>query len=314
VPRLRVRITVVFYYGSMGTGATGEDLSSPLISVIVPITRMFGRLDELKSWLKEIDWEKIEVILVHDLQDEMTSDSLRLISSEYPMLQLIEKTYQSAGLARNAGIEASRGNWIVFWDSDDKPSVSVLKEFFSDQNRDSFDVYVFGFAIESNKKTIFHETHNWREIAFHPGIWRIIFSKSAIFNSRFPSFPLGEDQYFLGLINLPKRRLRYLDQSIYSYQSGVEGQATSRKSNLFRIIESLHALDYLRKNQTGSDHEFTSIMYWRQIFTLAKRGNVRLKLKAILIGLKSLMKINRNYFRTMRALMYVLVRVLVRNA
>ena len=314
MPRLRVRITDVFYYGSMGTGATREDLSSPLISVIVPITRMFGRLGELKSWLNEIDWQKIEVILVHDLQDELTSDSLRLISSEYPMLQLIEKTYQSAGLARNAGIEASRGNWIVFWDSDDKPSVSVLKEFFSDQNRDSFDVYVFSFAIESNKKTIFYETHNWREIAFHPGIWRMIFSKSAILNCRFPSFPLGEDQYFLGLINLPKRRLRYLDQPIYSYQSGVEGQATSRKSNFFRIIESLHALDYLRKAQTGSDHEFTSIMYWRQIITLTKRGNVRLKLEAILVGLKSLMRINRNYFRSMRALMYVLVRVLVRNA
>jgi hypothetical protein len=314
VPRLRVRITVVFYYGGMGTGANREDLSSPLISVIVPITRMFGRLGELKSWLKEIDSRKIEVILVHDLQDELTSDSLRSISSEYPMLQLIEKTYQSAGLARNAGIKVSRGKWIVFWDSDDKPSVSVLTEFFSDQDRDSFDVHVFSFSIATNKETIYHETHNWREIAFQPGIWRMIFSKSTILNCRFPSFPLGEDQYFLGLINLPNRRLRYLDQPIYTYQSGVEGQATSRKSNLFRIIESLLALDSLRKNQNGTDYEFTSIMYWRQIITLFKRGNVRLKLKAILIGLKSGMRINRNYIRSMRALMYVLVRVLVRNA
>jgi hypothetical protein len=314
VPQFRVRITVVFYYGSMDTGANREDLSSPIISVIVPITRMFGRLGELKGWLAEIDFQNIEVILVHDLQDELTSADLQLISSEYSLLRVIEKTYQSAGLARNAGIEVSRGKWIVFWDSDDKPAVSVLKEFLSDQDRNSFDVHVFDFAIETNKKFVYYETRNWRDIAFQPGIWRMIFSKSAILNSPFPSFPLGEDQYFLSLINLPNRRLRFLDQPIYTYQSGVDGQATSSKSNLFRILESLLALDSLRKNQGGTNHEFTSIMYWRQIITLAKRGNVRLKLKGILIGLKSLMRINRNYFRNMRALMYVLVRVLVRNA
>ncbi len=314
MPRLRLRITVVFYYGGMRTGATREDLSSPLISVIVPITRMFGQLGELTSWLKEIDWQNFEVILVHDLQDELTSESLRLILSEHPMLQIIEKTYQSAGLARNAGIEASRGNWIVFWDSDDKPVVSVLKEFFSDQDRDSFDVHVFSFAIEANQRATYYATHNWREIAFLPGVWRMIFSKSAISNCRFPSFPLGEDQYFLGLINLPKQRLRYLEQPIYTYQIGIKGQATSNKSNLFRIIESLNALEDLRKNQTGDDHEFTSIMYWRQLFTLTKRGSLRLKLRAILIGLKSVMRINHNYCRNLRALTYVLVRVLVRDA
>lgn len=314
MPRLRVRITVVFYYGSMGTRANREDLSSPLISVIVPITRMFGRLGELKSWLREIDFQKIEVILVHDRQDELTSDDIRLICSEYPMLQVIEKTYQSAGLARNAGIEVSRGKWIVFWDSDDKPSVSVLKEFIFDQDRDSFDVHIFNFVIEANKKKIYHETHNWRDIAFQPGIWRIIFSKNTILDCHFPSFPLGEDQYFLGLIDLPNRRLRYLDQPIYTYQSGVDGQATSRKSNLFRILESLLALDSLRKKQSGTNYEFTSIMYWRQVITLIKRGNIVLKSRAFLLGLKSVMRINRDYFRSMRALMYVLVRVLVRNA
>ena len=313
MPWRRVRITFVFYYGNMDTGANREGLSSPLISVIVPITRMFGRLGELKSWLAEVDFQNIEVILVHDLQDELTSGSLRLISSEYPMLQIVEKTFQSAGLARNAGIEVSRGNWIIFWDSDDKPSVSVLKEFFYDQEKDSFDVHVFNFASETNKKTIYHETCNWRDIGFQPGIWRMIFSKSTILNCPFPSFPLGEDQYFLALINLPNRRLRYLNQPIYTYQIGINGQATSRRSNLFRILESLLALDTLRKNQSGTNHEFTSILYWRQIITLMKRGNVRLKLRATLIGLESIIRVNQNYFRSIRALAYVLVRVSVRN-
>ena len=298
----------------MDVRANIEDLSSPLISVIVPITRMFGRLGELKGWLGEIDFQKIEVILVHDQQDELTSDDIRLIRLEYPMLQVIEKTYRSAGLARNAGIEISRGMWIVFWDSDDKPSVSVLNEFFSDHVRDSFDVHIFNFVIETNNKKIYHKTHNWRDVAFQPGIWRMIFSKSVILDSRFPDFPLGEDQYFLGLIDLPNRRMNFLDQPIYTYQSGVDGQATSRESNLFRILESLVALDSLRKNQSGTNHEFTSIMYWRQVITLMKRGTIVLKLRAMVLGLKSVMRINRSYLRSMRALMYVLVRVVVRNA
>ncbi len=295
-------------------GVNNEDLPSPLISIIVPITRMFGRLGVLKSWIAEIDFQKIEVILVHDLQDELTSDNLRLISSEYPKLQVIEKTYQSAGLARNAGIQEARGKWIVFWDSDDKPNVSELDKFLIDQDVDSFDVHVFNFLIEANGETIYHKTRNWRGIAFEPGIWRMIFSRSTIENSLFPNFPLGEDQYFLGLINLSRRRVSFRNQPIYTYQSGVDGQATSNESNLFRINESLQALDSLRENQSGSNYEFMSIMYWRQIITLAKRGNFRLKLRALLTGIKSIMRININFFRNMRALAYVLVKVLVKNA
>jgi hypothetical protein len=125
---------------------------------------------------------------------------------------------------------------------------------------------------------------------------------------------MGEDQYFLSLINLSSRRLSFRNQSIYTYQSGVDGQATSRKSNIFRIYESLQALDSLRKIQSGSNYELTSIMYWRQIITLVKRGNVRLKLRALLVSFRSVMRINRNYIRSMRALVYVLVRVFVKNA
>ena len=298
----------------MDIGANKQELYSPLISIIVPITRMFGKLGDLETWLAEIDFQTTEIILVHDLQDNLTSEQLQTISSKYPMLRLIEKTFYSAGLARNAGVEISQGQWIVFWDSDDKPHVSVLNDFMSNLNKNAYEVYVFDFKIESDGEVRDVKTRNWRDIAFQPGIWRMIFSKSAVANILFPSFSLGEDQFFLGQMNLPNRRISYLDTCIYTYRSGVDGQATSQKSNLLTVQESLQVLSSLRKNQSGEDAEFTSILFWRQILTLLKRGNVNLKLRAMLVSVESSLKPNRNYLRSTRALLYVLSMVLARNA
>jgi glycosyltransferase involved in cell wall biosynthesis len=288
--------------------------STPKISIIIPIKISIEDCANLqKNILNTLSMiENVEIILVFDGDEKQTEPELINAGSA----KIVRGNFGNPGGARNAGLQESSGEWIWFVDSDDILVVDHLKDLVPVLQDGEADIYIGQYLhyLELENVRHLHKDRDFQAIGIDLGIWRMIFSKSAILHCRFPSFPLGEDQYFLGLINLPKRRLRYLDQPIYSYQSGVEGQATSRKSNFFRIIESLHALDYLRKDQTGSDHEFTSIMYWRQIITLTKRGNVRLKLEAILVGLKSLMRINRNYFRSMRALMYVLVRVLVRNA
>ena len=294
--------------------ANREALPSPKISIVVPITRMFGRLSELKSWLSEIDFRVIEVILVHDLQDEKTSEEIESVVSEYPIIKFIEKTFRSAGLARNAGLEMASGEWILFWDSDDKPHVSELEKCINLLDKDFSDIYILNYMVEKNGKTEGVKTSNWREIAFKPGIWRIIFSRDIITNNRFPFFPLGEDQLFLAQLNLPNKRICFLDNFLYTYKLGIQGQATSMRINLFMLNDSLLALDLLRKNQIGDNFAFTSIMYWRQILTLMKSGNVTLKFQAFLMALGNLFRFDHNYLKNILALKYVISRVMVQDA
>ena len=46
------------------------------LSVIVPISKMAGKLGSLKSWVKEAIKNDVQVILVHDYRDQETSDEL----------------------------------------------------------------------------------------------------------------------------------------------------------------------------------------------------------------------------------------------
>lgn len=297
----------------MDIGQKDEVRASIQISIIVPVSRMYGRLGQLENWLSVIDFSKAEVILVHDLQDEKTGIELRTLVVAHPSIRFIEETFMSAGLARNAGLQVARGEWILFWDSDDQPDVSILHNFLEHQNKQDFDLFVFNFRIETNGSFSIIQTRTWRELAVHPGIWRIAFSKSTISGHVFPSFPLGEDQYFLAQLDLPRCRTAFIDANLYTYKISGTGQATSNKLNISRLKESLRALNSIRSRQNDDDFEFTSILYWRQLLTLLKRGKILLKLQAILLILGILLKPKHGYLINLKALNYLIRRLAVRH-
>ena len=147
----------------------------------------------------------------------------------------------------------------------------------------------------------------------HPGIWRIVFSRATVFGQAFPDFPLGEDQHFLAQLELPYRGIKFIDANLYTYKIGIEGQATSRKSNILRINESLHALNKIRMRQEGDNFEFTSILLWRQIFTLLKRGNIVLKLQAMPFILGNILKPNYGFVMNLKALNFLFKRLVMRH-
>ncbi len=291
-----------------------ERSSSPVqLSIVVPITKMHNRLGLLRKWITEIDFQNIEVILVHDLQDEFTSIDLLSLVTEFPLIRILEKTFLSAGLARNAGLKIARADWILFWDCDDEPSVSGLSEFIEHPNKESFDLFIFNFRIEKNGTVSNNQTRSWKDLAINPGIWRIVFSRSTISNHSFPSFPLGEDQYFLAQLQVPTRRTRFVNEFLYTYKIGMTGQATTNNSNIPRLKESLFALNSIRTHQKGDNLEFTCILYWRQILTLLKRGSISIRIESISMILCNFLRINSNYLVNLKALAFVLRKLMVRH-
>ena len=93
------------------------------LSIIVPVTKMHGRLDNFKKMVEDISNLSIQLIVVHDIDDDKTGRELQIILKNNANIKLIEGKYGSAGGARNAGLELVDSEWIGFWDSDDKPQV-----------------------------------------------------------------------------------------------------------------------------------------------------------------------------------------------
>lgn len=266
----------------------------PTVSIIIPVTLMAGKLETLANWMSSVDFQKVQIIIVHDKQDSLTSTELDSIQSRFPKIIKVEGVFRSAGLARNVGIKQAAGRWIAFWDSDDQPFLETLVNFTEKYASEDFDIFVFNFQVEEfERRNRFVKSRDWKDLAINPGIWRYIFRKDLICVQSFPKFPLGEDQYFLAQLEIPEKKLKFINETIYSYKFGVPNQATSNSSNLIKIPESLQALKTLRKTQAGNSYFFTSVLYWRQTITLYKRGNLRLKLKSIKYGLLSFSELSR---------------------
>ena len=90
-----------------------------LVSVIVPVYKVEKYLDRCIKSIREQTYTELEIILV----DDGSPDSCGRMCDEYAAkddrIKVIHKKNGGLSDARNAGIEASAGKWIVFVDSDD---------------------------------------------------------------------------------------------------------------------------------------------------------------------------------------------------
>jgi glycosyltransferase involved in cell wall biosynthesis len=90
-----------------------------LISVVLPTyNRERSIVTSIQSVLRQT-WSHIEVIVVDDCSEDGTTAVVEAIKD--PRVQLLRMDRNSGpSAARNRGIEASRGRWIAFQDSDDE--------------------------------------------------------------------------------------------------------------------------------------------------------------------------------------------------
>jgi len=87
-----------------------------LVSIIIPCYKQAQFLsDAIESALQQT-YKNIEVIVVNDGSPDNTSG----VAKRYPQVKLIEQKNAGLSAARNTGIKASKGKWIVLLDSDDK--------------------------------------------------------------------------------------------------------------------------------------------------------------------------------------------------
>ena len=101
------------------------------LTIVVPISSMAGRLNNLSSWLCEaLDFD-VEVRLVHDFHDEDTSREVQELLRKLNNKNIIflEMKFGSPGLARNHGLKDANSKWVMFVDSDDYFDNSFCYDF-----------------------------------------------------------------------------------------------------------------------------------------------------------------------------------------
>ena len=263
---------------------------TPLLSLVVPVRNMTGKLNNLERWLDSSDLSKIEVLIVEDIDDMNTNQELndminRLGSAQ---IRLISAKFGSPGAARNAGKAIAEGKWIAFWDADDRGNPEVAVDALGNkQVNTSVDVIVFSFETRDwNSDAIISQNHvdvsdsNLDELASNPGVWRIIFKADFIKNLDFPNYRMAEDQVFLARVNNQNPRTHFVDRVLYSYFRSVPGQLTTSVSAISDLSRSIKEMNELCKNSSNGTLNFE--LYIRQCISGIRHGKISDKATCLL--------------------------------
>lgn len=87
-----------------------------LISVIIPT---YNRAHVLRRAIESVfkqNYKNFELIIVDDGSD----DDTQMLLAQYSNIHIIKTSNQGVSSARNIGIQAAKGEWIAFLDSDDE--------------------------------------------------------------------------------------------------------------------------------------------------------------------------------------------------
>ena len=262
-------------------------VEKPLLSIIVPIHNMAGKLQNLELSLKAAKELNLPVsfILVHDGLDEATNEEVSDLAASYKA-KYLNLVVNSPGLARNYGLQHADSEWVAFWDSDD---IGSVKEVISSIHNSPLntDFILAGYSQMSQRTKIVNQIStpigNFPMAMINPGIWRFIFRKSAIVNTTFPPYRMGEDQVFLARLLINESSVYFSDKIVYLYVDGEGGQLTKDKK---AVSEILLAIDEITQIITHNSRQYSylRVMRTRMITTALKHKLIPLYKALILFS------------------------------
>ena len=124
-------------------------MSDSLISVIVPVYNNAGFLDKCINSLVSQSYRNIEIILVNDGSVDNSGEICNKWSLCDERIKVIHQSNSGVAAARNRGISSSRGDYLMFLDSDDSLSLDACARVVEYAESHAADCIVFGFLQES---------------------------------------------------------------------------------------------------------------------------------------------------------------------
>lgn len=226
-----------------------------IISIIIPIYNAENFIETaIRSILRQTQpW--LEIILIND----GSTDSSEEICKKYVSNQVLYYSIKNsgAGCARNFGIKLSKGEWILFLDSDDL----ILEGFFS--------IDLYNYLIRMYKKSI--------DIIYTPKI-ECDMELSKLFRIEFPE-KTSEIEHFLPKLEfctciynadfLKNKNIMFFEFKKQDIESAFRFRAFSNAKN---ILVDDNRIFYIRRNNPTSNtntlnyynyYEIKGIVYYK---------------------------------------------------
>ena len=237
------------------------------LSIIIPVYNAEGYIGETLSSLlaQNISKDDYEIICVNDGSKDSSPALLDRFAAEHPNIVVIHKENGGVTTARNAGLEAARGDYIWFVDADDlvrSDALSRLQPLAGNCDRIVFGAYRFfdtlspeelerSFSSELPANTPWYDAVVWRCIL------RREFLKAHQLSFRYPELTHGEDGLFMYEVTLCSPVTKELDQVLYFYRehSGSAETTVTPENRLRKLRSYIRICDILRHSLEQTPNE-----------------------------------------------------------
>lgn len=205
------------------------------ISVVVPMYKVEKYVQACIASILNQSFQNFEILLVNDGSPDKCGEIADEYCNRDARIKVIHQRNKGTSSARNAGIDAATGEYIVFIDPDDQISSHYLQQLYNTAQNNNCDAVVCGYReiltnkqvvpgfilneIRSGKDFVLSSTdvHSKNDLCF---TWRILFrldiirKKQIRFNEK---VIVGEDTIFNLEYFLESERMYCIPDALYDY-------------------------------------------------------------------------------------------------
>ena len=220
-------------------------MTTPLISVIVPVYRVEEYLERCVKSILSQTYENLEVILVDDGSPDQCPAICDACAEKDARVKVIHQENKGLSGARNAGIDAASGEYLAFVDSDDYVSPHFIEELYQllqdtgcaiGQCRFSY-VKGDGLVEEGDSAFCIYRGESLMEQLYGPEekatcfvvAWNKLY-RAELFKEtgiRYPEGRIHEDEATTYRLFHEAKKLAFLDRELYGYYTENGGSITS---------------------------------------------------------------------------------------
>lgn len=232
-----------------------------MISIIIPIYNSEKYLKECLTSIQQQSYKDFEAILINDGSSDGSVEICENFCKKDDRFRLLSQQNQGVSKARNKGISVSKGEYIMFVDSDDYLEFDALK--IIDSNIKNNDLLCFGYSLLfKNKKTqvlLENSSNNFNDICknilldnYLGGyLWNKVFKRAILKNNNISfreNVHFCEDLLFVNDYLKYCHNIYYFNLSLYNYRmrkSSVSYNFYNKKN--ISILDSYETLAKMYK-------------------------------------------------------------------
>ena len=203
------------------------------VSVIVPVYNARVYLSQCIESIIAISTKKasIEIILVDDGSTDGSGEMCDGYALRDRRIRVLHQENRGVSAARNAGVDASAGDYFMFIDSDDYVHADIVDSLLCSLDSYGGDIAMCGFThVDERGKTLHAFSPTERVISGERAlaemsrgvfftVWAALYKRKVWKNARFPEgMTYGEDAYAKALVLAQTKTIVIDSQPLYYYR------------------------------------------------------------------------------------------------